>query len=254
MAQPAQCFDDITPNNMYTSKICGVSGSLVIIGAWATVVWAFLRALHIHLQICWDLCLGRRFMIFAHVTGWLTPFIGATLALVFSGVSVRYSTVCSINPRNSQVDMWNPLIAFAGATIFNTLTTFGYCVKVYIRSNRYLATASLGDEGQTESGLKALRTGRHILQVLKLQWRGIVLVLFIVANVVLFSIVFIRLDNMIDSVAENPELAEKWIICLIGASGDKEKCFDEAQSLVVDEVTVSTSLLLLAVSLLLVRV
>ncbi|PFH56672.1 hypothetical protein XA68_16171 [Ophiocordyceps unilateralis] len=251
-AQPDQCFDKITPHDMHSSKVCGASGTLLLLGGWCGVMWSFLRSFSLHLQICWQVIVGRNFMIFAQVTGWGVPVVGIILALVFSGVSFRFGATCHINHPNSLADLWIPLLVFAAATVVITFATFGYCVKVY------LAALSDNSESTERSGLppysNSLRTMtprqayRRVRRVVALQWRGIAIVLIIIADVIFFSIVFVFQDHIVRSVTQDPKVARAWTLCLIGASGDKNQCLHEARSLVVNQATVSAVLLLLALN------
>ena len=256
MAQPDQCYDTITPNSMKTSKVCGASGSLLILGGWCGVMWAFLRSLSLHLQICWQVLVGRSFMIFAQAAGWGVPLIGLTLALVFSGVSFRFGPTCHINHTDSLADLWIPLLIFAGATVILTFATFGYCVKVYLAS-LYDSSSSTEGSSSLPAYSHSMRTVtprqayRRVRRVIALQWRGIAIVLIIICDVIFFSIIFVFQDNVIQSVTNDPSVAADWVVCLIGASGDKNKCLKEAGSLVVNEATVSAVLLLLGVSVVL---
>lgn len=251
-AQPEQCYDAITPHSMSTSKVCGASGALLLLGGWCGVVWAFLRSLSLHLQICWQVLVGRSFMIFAQVAGWGIPLLGIIPALVFSGVSFRFGSTCHINHRNSLVDLWIPLLLFAGATVIITFATFGYCVKVYLAS---LYDSSAPTEG---SGLPAYTSSvrtvsprqafRRVKRVIALQWRGIAIVLIIVADVIFFSVVFVFQDNGVQSATNDPRVIEKWVVCLIGSSGNKNACLKYLDSIVVNEATVSVLLLLLGLN------
>lgn len=236
---------------MHTSKVCGASGSLLILGGWAGVMWAFLRSLSLHLQICWQVLVGRSFMIFAQAAGWGVPLIGITLALVFSGVSFRFGPTCHINHENSLATLWIPLLIFAGITVICTFATFGYCVKVYLAS---LVDSAESTEGSSIPYTSSVRTMsprqayRRVRRVIALQWRGIAIVLIIAIDVIFFSIIFVFQDNVIQQVTNDPRKAQDWIACLLVNSGDKNACFGQASKLVVNEPTVAAVLLLLAVS------
>lgn len=203
---------------MATSKVCGASGSLLLLGGWAGVMWAFLRSLSLHLQICWQVLVGRSFMLFAQAAGWGVPILGIILALVFSGVSFRFGATCHINHQNSLADFWIPLLLFAGLTVIITFTTFGYCIKVYLDS---LSDNSASTEG---SGLPAYSSSvrtvsprqayRRVRRVISLQWRGIAIVLIIIADVIFFSVIFVFQDNIVQSVTHDPEVAKDWVVCL----------------------------------------
>ncbi|KND94668.1 hypothetical protein TOPH_00085 [Tolypocladium ophioglossoides CBS 100239] len=251
-AQPDQCFDKITPHGMHTSKVCGASGTFLLLGGWCGVMWSFLRSFSLHLQICWQVLVGRNFMIFAQAAGWGVPILGIILALVFSGVSFRFGATCHINHRNSLTDLWIPLLIFAGATVILTFVTFGYCIKVYLASLSENSASTEGSSLPTYSNSVRTMTPRQayrrVKRVIALQWRGLAIVLIIIVDVIFFSIVFVFQDNIVQSVKTDPEVAKNWVTCLIGASGDKNQCLNEARALVVNAATVSAVLLLLALN------
>lgn len=216
-------------------------------------MWVFLRSLSLHLQICWQVVVGRNFMWFSQATGWGIPIVGIIMALVFSGVSFRFGSTCHINHENSLADLWVPLLIFAGLTIFIQFATFGYCIKVYLAS---LADNSASTENSNlPSYTNSIRTMtpkqayRRVRRVIQLQWRGIAIVLIIVTDVVLFSVVFVFQDNTVEAVRRDPSTALEWVACLAMMAGDKNKCLDKAGPLVVDMPTVGAVLLLLSVKL-----
>ena len=251
-AQPEQCYDDITPNSISTSTPCAASAVFLITGGWAAVLWVFLRSLSLHLQICWQVVVGRNFMWFAHIAGWGIALIGIVVALVFSGMSFRFGATCHINHKNSLADLWIPLLVFAGLTIIIQFTTFGYCIKVYLAS---LADNSSSTEGSNlPSYTNSIRTMtpkqayRRVRRVIQLQWRGIAAVLIIVTDVIFFSVIFVFQDTTAHSAKTDPLVAIDWLSCIIQHKGDKVPCLEHAGTLVVDMPTVGAVLVLLAVS------
>lgn len=251
--QPDQCFNKITPNDMQTSGVCAASGTFIIIGGWAGVLWVFLRALSLHLQICWQVVVGRNFMWFSQATGWGIPAIGIILALTLSGVSFRFGTTCHINHHNSLADLWIPLLVFAGLTIIIQFATFGYCIKVYLASladNNATTENSAGLPSYTNSirTMTPRQAYRRVRRVIQLQWRGIAIVLIIVTDVVFFAIVFVFQDNTIQNVKNNSSVASPWITCLALSGGDKYACLKYADDFVVNIATIGAVLILLAVS------
>ncbi|KAI0383711.1 hypothetical protein F5Y04DRAFT_19411 [Hypomontagnella monticulosa] len=251
-AKPNQCFNEITPHGMDTSSVCAASGSFLLAGGWAGIMWVFLRALSLHLQICWQLVVGRNYMWFSQVLGWGIPIIGLVILLVFSGVSFRFGGTCHINHENSLADFWIPLLVFAGLTVIIQFATFGYCIKVYLAS---LTDNSASTEGSgMPSYSNSIRTMtprqayRRIRRVIQLQWRGIVIVLIIIADVIFFAVIFVFLDNTVESLKTNPQKALVWAACLMAFDGDKNKCLDKAKDLVVGLPTVTAVLILLAMN------
>ncbi|KAK3935988.1 hypothetical protein QBC46DRAFT_346039 [Diplogelasinospora grovesii] len=252
-AKPEQCYDEITPNSMQTSSVCAASGAMLILGGWAGVLWVFLRSMSLHLQICWQVVVGRNFMWFSQAVGWGIPLLGIIIALVFSGVSFRFGATCHINHKNSLADLWIPLLVFAGMTIIIQFATFGYCIKVYLQS---LADNSASTEGSNlPAYTNSIRTMtpkqayRRVRRVIQLQWRGIAIVLIIITDVIFFSVIFVFQDNTVQAIKTDGNIASDWIACLVFQSGgDKNKCLDQARPLVVNMATVGAVLVLLAIN------
>ncbi|EHL03637.1 hypothetical protein M7I_0281 [Glarea lozoyensis 74030] len=197
--------------------------------------------------------IGKTFMWGALATGWGVPAIGVTLALVFSGVSFRFGDTCHINHKNSLAVLWIPLLVFAGITVITQFATFGYCIKVYL--------ASLVDDSTTteNSGLPSYTSSvrgtispkqayRRVKRVMELQWRGIVVVLLIVTDVIFFAIIFVFMDDIATNMVKNPTKSTAWLGCLIQTNGNKNKCLSLAQHIVVNQATVMAVLLLLSVN------
>lgn len=222
-------------------------------------MWVFMRSLALHLQICWQVVIGKSFMWGALAAGWGIPAIGLTVAMVFSGVSFRFGDTCHINHKNSLADLWIPLLVFAGITVIVQFSTFGYCIKVYL--------ASLQDDSTTtnSSGMRSYNNSlrgtisprqayRRVRRVLELQWRGIAIVLLIIADVVFFAVVFVFMDDLETNILKSPTKSEDWLACLVKTGGDKNACLSFASSLVVNEATVMSVLILLSVSLYVLRI
>ncbi|KAI1369363.1 hypothetical protein F5Y08DRAFT_151796 [Xylaria arbuscula] len=249
--KPEQCFNEITPHGQDSSSICAASGAFLLLGGWGGVLWVFLRALSLHLQICWQMVVGRNYMWFSQALGWGIPIVGLVLLLVFSGVSFRFGQTCHINHENSLADFWIPLLIFAGLTVLIQFATFGYCIKVYLAS--LADNAESTEQSGRPSYSNSIRTMtprqayRRVRRVIQLQWRGIVIVLIIIADVIFFAVVFVFLDSTVQDIKTDPNKALPWITCL-ATYNDKHACLDLVQPLVVNLPTVTAVLVLLAMN------
>ncbi|KAI0863050.1 hypothetical protein F4860DRAFT_502193 [Xylaria cubensis] len=250
--KPDECYNEITPHGQDSSSICAASGAFLLLGGWGGVLWVFLRALSLHLQICWQMVVGRNYMWFSQVLGWGIPIIGLILLLVFSGVSFRFGQTCHINHENSLADFWIPLLIFAGLTVVIQFATFGYCIKVYLASlaDSAESTGHSGGPSYTNSirTMSPRQAYRRVRRVIQLQWRGIVIVLIIIADVIFFAIIFVFLDNTVEDIKTNPMKAANWIACLAASGGNKNACLKLAEPLVVSLPTVTAVLILLAMN------
>jgi len=134
-SQPDQCYNPITPNDMHTSAPCAWSGAFVIAGGLASVFWVFIRALSMHIQICWDITPGRKFFYYSQVIGWVIPAALMAATIVVGGVSFRFgAATCHVNHHQSMATIWGWLLAVAGLTIILQIATVVYCLHVYLRN------------------------------------------------------------------------------------------------------------------------
>ena len=142
---------------------------------------------------------------------------------------------------------------FAAVTVIIQFLTFGYCIKVYL--------ASLADDSTTtnSSGLPSYTNSvrgtisprqayRRVQKVIELQWRGIAIVLLIIADVVFFAVVFVSMDDMETNILKDPTISFDWLACIVRTNGDKNACLGSAKRLVINEATVMAVLLLLSVN------
>lgn len=93
---------------------------------------------------------------------------------------------------------------------------------------------------------------KRVRKVLWLQWRGILIVVFILTDVVFFSVVFVYMNAVEETSLAKLDLTDSlfmpWLLCLFFNSGKKEKCYDLGQKALVNQETVIAVLMLLAVS------
>ncbi|KAF6230073.1 hypothetical protein HO133_004412 [Letharia lupina] len=259
--EPEQCYDAITPNDMYSDMTCAFSGAFLLFGGFAAILWGFLRSLSIHLQICWQVVTGKKFFWSSLIAGWGLPGLFLAITLPLTGTSYRFGNTCHINHTKAVQDYWGPLLAFAAISTILQFATFGYCIKVYIKS--------LFDDGSTNSitqvnsglpthsshsgSIKTVTAGqayRRVKKVIRLQWRGTAIVLIIIINVVFLSIVFVQMDNTVTSAVQDLQKAEPWLLCLVTNGGDKTPCLDKVkqEGLVANEGTVMAALVLLSLN------
>jgi hypothetical protein len=250
-ADPQQCHDAITPNDMRSDLACAFSGALVIFGGFASVMWIFLRSLSVFLQICFQIVPGKKFLYGSLLAGWGIPAIFLGLAMGLSGVSYRFGNICHINHERSLGTFWGPLLATGLLAGIIQFVTFGYCIRVYLRSVMNGGSPS-GHSSKLQSFHGSSQTMspravyRRVRKVIRLQWRGMMVIMLLLICVVYFAVVFIKLDSMTAKVLEDPESAFPWLTCIVVNGGDKDKCLDQAGSLILSRPLVMAVLFLIA--------
>src|ERR1700753_3789934 len=83
-----------------------------------------MRALSMHLQVCWDVVPGIKFLYFANILGWGVSGLIFTLTMALVGVSYRFSDTCHVNPHNAMGIFWAPLLAMAGLAALLQVATY----------------------------------------------------------------------------------------------------------------------------------
>lgn len=253
-AKPEQCFDEITPHDMYSSLTCAFSGAFLISGGLSMTVWIFIRALSMHLQICWDVMPGKKFFYWAQGLGWTIAATFFTVTITITGVSFRFGDVCHVNSAESMKNLWGPLLVIAGAATIIQLGTFAYCIKVYIRN----MWSDDKTETQSSAGLPSYTTSvrarsaravyRRVRKVVWLQWRGITIVVFVLVDVVFFCVVFIWLNSVESHATDDLEDVMPFLRCLMQNPTKVDKCYGLGQALFINQSTVIATLIMLSLA------
>ncbi|EGX51971.1 hypothetical protein TWF173_010749 [Orbilia oligospora] len=244
-----KCINEITPYDMASSVPCALSGTFQLLGGWCVVMWVFLRALSLHLQICWQVTPGKPFFIISQIVGWAFPAAMTAIALAVTGVSQRFGNTCHINTKNGLGTFWGPLLAVAAAAIVIQFVTFGYCINVYLRSLFEDAPSTEGGSvSYSNSRISATYTQalRRVKRVIAMQWRGILVVIVVIVDVIVFATVFLQFEGTTEKTPANISRAGEWLECLILNGGDKNKCLSEGEKMVVPEATAAAVLFLLS--------
>ncbi|KAK5124117.1 hypothetical protein LTR85_001820 [Meristemomyces frigidus] len=255
-AEPEQCYNEITPNDMYSSNTCAWNGAFIVAGGLCAMMWIFIRALSMNLQICWDIVPGKRFFYISQALGWGIPAALFTATMTVTGVSFRFGNACLLNHQDSMADFWGPLLGLAGTAGILQLVTFGYCIHVYLKnlwSDQAQASSAASDSGlPSYNSSVRTQTARAVYQRLKkvlwLQWRGICIVTIILVDVIFFSIVFVYLDGLQSSVVNDWQKVEPWLECLVLNPTDKNACLSMVSGWLVSESTVVAVLVLLSLA------
>ncbi|KAI4738668.1 hypothetical protein E4T50_10890 [Aureobasidium sp. EXF-12298] len=253
-AEPDQCYDGITPNDMFTSMTCAWSGAFLLAGALAGSMWIFIRAFSMHLTVVWDIVPGPRFFYISQAVGWGVPAALFAAAISISGVSFRFGNACHINHDNSMVTFWGWLLAVAGAAVIVQMCTFGYCLRVFFNSlwedsARPSSQASAKSLPMSVMSAKSQRGRviyRRLKSVLYLQWRGMLIVTIVLVDVIFFAVVFVYLDKLEESMLHDYTRVLPWVVCLIENQGNRDVCFQYSHKWLISEPTIGAMLLMIS--------
>lgn len=248
--QPDQCFDAVTPNGMKSSTTCAVGGGFAAFGGMALVCWVLVRALFMHLQICWSIVPSGSYYIAANVAVWTTTITLTTAVLALVGVSFRFGGYCHVNVGSIST-YWAWLVAFAGISLLLQFATFAYCLKVYLvaafAGNQQLTSNGnkTGSFAGTSQSQNARITARRVWKVLALQWRSLAIVTIAIFTTALVCVVFMVYDEKITEAAfMNTDELIPWILCIIEFQ-DKSRCLDLTGPIILPQKLAVTTLFFL---------
>ena len=196
------------------------------------------------------------------LAGWGLPAIITAVALPLTGVSYRFGNTCHINHERALQDYWGPLLAFAILSTILQFTTLLYCIKVYLKSlfadsttnsTSQMSSSNLPSYSSKAGSVKTVTAGqayRRVKKVIALQWRGTVVVLIIIINVVFLAVVFVQMDNTVTAALQDLSRAEPWLLCLVLNQGNKNACLDKVEQahLVTSGTTVMAVLIILSLN------
>ena len=246
--QPEQCFDPVTPNSQSTSLTCAFGGAFAAFGSLFLVSWVLIRALFMHLQICWDWLPGKASYITANAAALVVTVVLTAATLAHSGVSFRFGGYCHVNV-GSLATYWGWLLVFGGMACILQLATFAYCIKIYLTTNfKARVDSSQAAESLTVSSRSraARATAMRVYEALALQWRSLAIVAVAIATTTMVCVVFILYDDQLTMQAfANTEDLVPWIVCVI-SSQDKEQCLQFTWPIILPEKLAAATLFVLA--------
>jgi hypothetical protein len=249
--QPEQCFDPVTPNGQSSSLTCAFGGAFVAFGGVFLVTWVLIRALFMHLQICWDWLPGKISYMAANAIALAVTMALVAATLADAGVSFRFGGYCHVSV-GSLATYWAWLLGFGGLACILQLATFAYCIKIYLTTNFNAKKADSSQQGAesltgSSTSRAARATARRVYQALSLQWRSLTIVAVAIATTTMVCCVFIVYNEQrtMQVLANGRRDGTPWIICLIRTQ-DKEKCLDLTGPIVMPEALTVATLFVLA--------
>jgi len=232
---------------------CAWTGSFVTLGGLGCVIWVFLRSLWLFVRIVYDVAPGRKFMFCSIAAGTLLPIVFLIAVLTTTGFSYRMGQTCLPNHENTITTFWVWLVLFAGLGFILQAITTSYCIWVYAKTLKRARAAPTHNRSYSGGATKQAnpRTWANIKKLFILQWRNILVAIFVLIGSLVFFIVFWTQDRKLGNVFNDPDNIKPvrtWIICQTLSWGDKTECPKYVSDFTVYQAAVVTSLTLASVS------
>jgi hypothetical protein len=190
--QPEQCYDPVTPNGQSSGLTCAFGGAFAAFGGLFLVTWVLIRALFMHLQICWDWLPGKISYLAANAAALVVTIVLAAATLAHSGVSFRFGGYCHVN-LGPLATYWGWLLGFGGLACILQVATFAYCIKICLTTNLHGKKTDSLQAAESLTGSSRSRaaraTARRVYEALSLQWRSLTTVAVAIAMTTMVCIV-----------------------------------------------------------------
>jgi len=117
------------------------------------------RTIYLHCQICWNLHVTRVALIVLNIIGWVIPaaFLGAAFGV--AEITYTISDHCSMRVDWIVDLLIIPIIIEIGCAVVVQITTFIYCVNVYLRSLNEPAPPTNDSFGESAISNSVFSTG-----------------------------------------------------------------------------------------------
>lgn len=173
--------------------------------------------------------------------------------LTSTGFSYRMGSTCLPNHENASSTFWAWLVVSAILGFVLQLVTTGYCVWVYMRTLRRQRSIPSANQGYDQSRDRHtnLQTWANIKKLFVLQWRNILVSVFVLVGSLVFFIVFWTQDSRLGKVfndTSNIKPVKTWILCQTLSKGDKQECRKYVSDFTVNESAVVIAVILASVS------
>lgn len=209
-----------------------------------------------HLQICWDIVPSKKFLYTSLTFGWSLAALLFVVTMALTGVSYRFGDTCHVNPSHALADFWIPLLVMAGIATLLQCGTLLYCSKVYL-ANAWSDDDSSTNSGDLPSYTPSMRTTsarlvwQRVKKIVMIQWRSMAVLVFLLVDIIFFSIVWIELDDAITKIhAGKTDHLMPFLACIIinPSLKDRATCYPLGQEALISERISVSVLLLLALT------
>ncbi|CAG8810978.1 34072_t:CDS:2, partial [Racocetra persica] len=186
----------------------------LIFASHATANWVGIIIVNLHFHTVWNSnAIGRKYLLL-HLAGWGGPLVLTIIALATRAVMYQFATLCLVEQSKANLIFFYPLAAVVVPSFFIHMATFFHIAKISREDyKRKSGETSFSDIASHK---------RHVIQVLKIQWRALLLALLLLLTVIFYWIFyFFELGDLSRGPSRQDFLGE-WLTCIQQDLGQDE--------------------------------
>ncbi|KAJ1549394.1 hypothetical protein HK405_004193 [Cladochytrium tenue] len=237
-----QCYDSVTVSTASNNLLCGVQAAFVMCAVHATVFWGGYMIANLHATIVWRSSIFERYKPLGIVLCWGLSGVFTFIAFFLATVDATTGVTCLISPDKANYYLFSIQAVIILPAFFLNCATITYIVVVARRAassanglGRWQDSSggqgSIGAQDYSGTGTgtgtgtdggqpkKTLSQRRQVLQLLKLNWRALLLGLIYVVTYIIYVIFFNVVAVRISSASWATPWVQSWTACVVSDPG-----------------------------------
>ncbi|CAG8546200.1 21306_t:CDS:2, partial [Dentiscutata erythropus] len=214
-----QCANNFDQSTMDNNLLCGIQGVLLILTTFLLILYCFLLILQLHIQTVWKSNLLQRYYVHSQVFVWVVSLLFTFIPAVTKNITFDFGAVCLVSGKVSIAMFWTPLAVFVIPSFLIHIMTFIHISRAQWVLARDFEDSSLGTIITRSSISMDHITGQDVLNVIKVQWRPLLLAMILLTTFIIFMIHSIlatqQLYPFLEDSAETVSWVSKWLACLM---------------------------------------
>ncbi|KAF9377974.1 hypothetical protein BGX21_003053 [Mortierella sp. AD011] len=214
-----QCVDEINSSTQLNNMTCAVQGAMLIFFAVAICAWVTMIIVNLHLHMVWSSAWFSRNYTLIHTFCWTYPSVVTAVALGLKQVKWETGHYCLLGEEMSSYIFFYPVAALIFPAFLIHVYTFIYIARITVTHSNTQSALSSG-------GTPVISPRRHIMNVIKIQWRAALVAVFALIAVMYYWLFFFLQIKKIRPEIIRPNVRKYFVSCLLNG-GDQDTCAEE---------------------------
>ncbi|TPX66580.1 hypothetical protein SpCBS45565_g04339 [Spizellomyces sp. 'palustris'] len=215
-----QCADDgVSRSNAFNNKLCGLQAAWVLLGVHATVFWGSYMIWNLHFTIVHKSTILERYKPVGLIACWGLPAILTTIAVIMNDIDASTGALCFVASDSAIKYVFGVQGVLIIPTVVANLVTFVHIARIARRASSIHSQDEPYemDKPGSVSGASSttISTRRQILQLVKLNWRALLLGAVFLTTYVTYFIFFQILTNAISSIKPSTPEVRGFLACML---------------------------------------
>ncbi|KAF9159449.1 hypothetical protein BGX20_002930 [Mortierella sp. AD010] len=200
-------------------KIADVGRAMLIFFAVAICAWVTMIIVNLHLHMVWSSAWFSRNYTLIHTFCWTYPSVVTAVALGLKQVKWETGHYCLLGEEMSSYIFFYPVAALIFPAFLIHVYTFIYIARITVTHSNTQSALSSG-------GTPVISPRRHIMNVIKIQWRAALVAVFALIAVMYYWLFFFLQIKKIRPEIIRPNVRKYFVSCLLNG-GDQDTCAEE---------------------------